>query len=75
MPVYLFLAEIDRNFHQYGVYRILKVFECSMGDIERIWKSREVVEIQAEVAARGSYIQSYIFYREPQNPLHEISTR
>jgi len=74
MPIYYVIVEQVRGTAlsmQLNIQRIIKVFECDITDIDRLW--RQVSPMQD--MSTGRYFQGLIFVREPANPFHELSKK
>lgn len=65
MPIYYVVAEDKPNRMMYSVWHILQVYECNIDEVIRY--QEEVNRFYTE----GRRIQTFIFYREPENPLRE----
>lgn len=66
VPIYYIIAERDSTPQYYSKYRIIKSMRTSMMYIDRIYREYVMPLYQA-----NPNIQTFIFEREPDNPLRD----
>lgn len=71
-PIYYVICEesVSKPPSYITVWRIIKVVETTMDDLDTIWK-REMKPL----IENGMNVQGLLFYREPDNPFKEHSVK